>query len=193
MRVASLVLSSVIALAVLSGAAPAGAHGETANLSLDAMARGDAMVEVQVALSYADDGHPVEGAEVTASATGPGGGAAGPVTLASIGLGGYRGELPTPAAGTWTVRAESADPVASAETTVEVAASGASDTPDTPDTPDPEDTAPGDAPGRTVGGGGDEGQDEDGSSSDAVPWVVAGVVVAVVVGAGVMLLRRRHG
>jgi hypothetical protein len=137
---------------------------------------------VQVALSYTDDGHPAVDAEVTATATGPDGAITGPVRLAPIGLGGYRGELPTPATGTWTVRAESADPVASAEATVEIAESGA------PDPPDPDDTTPADGPGRVAGAG-----DDDGGSADVVPWVVGGVLVVAVVGGGAMLLRRRHG
>jgi hypothetical protein len=180
MRVPSLLLSALVALATLLGASPAGAHSATGNLSLDVVARAGSTVEVQVALSYTDDGHPAEDAEVTATATGPDGATTGPVTLVPIGLGGYRGDLPTPASGTWTVRAESADPVASAEATVEIAGSGA------PDPPDPDDTTPADGPG---GGGGDD----DGGSSDVVPWVVGGVVVVAVVGGGAMLLRRRHG
>lgn len=191
MRVPRLVPSAlvalVVALAVGLAAAPAGAHSETGRLSLDVVDRPGSTLEVQVALSYTDDGHPAEDAEVTASATGPGGETTGPVTLAPVGLGGYRGELTTTGPGTWTVRAESADPAAAAEATVEVPEDAG------PDTPDPDDTVPGDAPGDTDGGGGGGGQDPDGSSSDVIPWVVAGAVVAVAVGGGAMLLRRRRG
>jgi hypothetical protein len=183
MRAPSLLVSALVALASAMVASPAGAHSETGVLSLDLVARPGSTVEVQVALSYTDDGHPAEDALVTASATGPGGATAGPVTLTPIGLGGYRGELQATAAGTWIVRAESADPTATAETTVEIVASG------TPDTPDPDDTAPADEPDA---GGGDVEGDDDGSS-DVVPWVVAGVAVALIVGGGAMLLRRRRG
>ncbi len=171
MRVPSLLLSALLVLvpAVLLDATPAGAHGETADLSVDVVARSGSTVEVQVALSYTDDGHPVEDAQVTASATGPGGATAGPVTLVAIGLGGYRGALPAPTAGTWTVRAESADPVASAEASVEVAGSAA------PDPPDGDDSAPaGDAadePAESVGDRTDAIDDErDDGGSDVVVW-----------------------
>jgi hypothetical protein len=179
MRAPRLLPSALIALGVLLAAVPAGAHSDTGNLSVDVLVRRESAAEVQVALSYASDGHAAEDATVTASATGPDGASAGPVTLAPIGLGGYRGELTLPRAGTWTVRAESADPTASAETTVTLTESR---TPDTsgPGTLDPDVIA-------VVPADGDDG------GSGVVPWVVVGVVLAVAAGGGALLLRRRHG
>jgi hypothetical protein len=180
-------LGALIAVATLGVSAPAaGAHSETGNLQVDVVVRPGLTAEVQVALSYASDGHPAEDATVSASATGPDGRSAGPVALTPIGLGGYRGELPLPGVGAWTVRAEAVEPAASAETTVEVAASPG------PDTPDPDDTEPGDTLDDDDDDGGSGGGGE-GDGSDPWPWIVGGVVVAVAVGAGGLLLRRLQG
>ena len=164
---------------------PAFAHDDSGNLSLDAVARADGTVEVQVALSYTNDGHPADAAEVSATASGPGGATAGPVALTPIGLGGYRGTLSSLDTGAWTVRAESTAPAATAETTVEIAERG------TPATPDPDDTTPDGAPGDTADDGVGSGGDGDDGGSGAVPWIVGAVVLVALLGAGAWLLRRR--
>ena len=126
----------MFAIALLA-AAPVGAHSDTGNLSLEVVGRSPLTLDVRVALSYTSDGHPAEGATVTVTATSPGGATAGPVTLAAIGLGGYRGEVSVPTPGSWTVRAEAVDPAATAEAAVDVAPSAEPDASDGEDPDEP--------------------------------------------------------
>ena len=177
----------------LLAAAPVGAHSDTGNLSLEVVGRSPLTLDVRVALSYTSDGHPAEGATVTVTATSPGGATAGPVTLAAIGLGGYRGEVSVPTPGSWTVRAEAVDPAATAEAAVDVAPSAEPDASDgeDPDEP-PSDVADGPtgptAPTRPNGAG---ATNDDGGSS-AAPWLGGIAAVAVVGGAGAWQVARRR-
>ena len=103
-------------------AGPALAHGDEGMLEVvNAVptAEGD-VVAYTVALTYANDGDPVEGAVVTATARRAGAGAQAPVTLPSIGEGWYAANVNFPGPGRWTVTFTAAEPTATVEAVFEV-------------------------------------------------------------------------
>lgn len=111
---------------VLSGSSIAHAHGDAGLMAIDATsvstsAGAPGELTVQVRITFANDGDPAAGAVATASATEAAGAVAAPVTLADAGGGTYSGSMLLPTHGSWTVRVDSTNPVASAEQTVEVA------------------------------------------------------------------------
>ncbi|HYD08842.1 MAG TPA: hypothetical protein VEA78_01965 [Acidimicrobiales bacterium] len=157
------------------------AHGDVGVLAPVSIAQVDGAmaIDVQVVLTYENDGERVEdGAAVVARAMAADGATAGPVTLtAASAPGAFVGELPVPAAGEWTVHLEATDPAATLEVpvTVEVAAAT------TASTVEATTTATGEL--RAAG-------DDDGGS--ALPVVGLGLLVAIGAAIGYRLTRHRR-
>jgi hypothetical protein len=95
---------------------PAGAHGETGQLTVEVEA-GDApgMSRVRARLIYANDFEPAPGAAVSAEAVGADGAVGASTPLAYDADGVYAGELALPPGGPWTVRVNATNPVATGE------------------------------------------------------------------------------
>jgi hypothetical protein len=103
--------------ALVSGAAPAGAHEGAGTLTVEQVHPAGLSIHYIVLLTWENDGHPAEDATVTATPVGPDGAALTPVTLAPSGAGDgrYAGAVEFPSAGSWTVRFTSIEPTGSAE------------------------------------------------------------------------------
>ncbi len=86
------------------------------------------VVAVTARLAYTDDGEKVTGAAVTVRATGPAGAVVAPLLMTEIGDGVYGGTITLPGPGDWTVAVESAEPTATGQANVTIAAPGASST-----------------------------------------------------------------
>lgn len=120
-RTLALLAAVVVGIAAL--AAPALAHDDQGLFSVTVSEpSGDLAYDLQVALIYSGDREPVEGANVTAVAEGPGG-TAGPFTLEPTEEpGSYATTVTFPAPGEWTVRFTSITPSATIEHPIAVAA-----------------------------------------------------------------------
>lgn len=94
------------------------AHGDTGTIEpvLVEQVEGRLAIDLQLVLTYVDDGERAEGATVTAVATSADGTTTAPVTLTPASApGAYVGVLDVPAAGDWGVRIEASAPDASLE------------------------------------------------------------------------------
>jgi hypothetical protein len=124
-----ILLTTAVFLLLLVGASPVMAHSDTGLLVLEATgSAGPPGVQVRARLVYANDRDPVSSATVTVEATGPNGTAVPPRPLESEGNGVYTAVLALPVAGSWTLRATSLAPEASAEVRFEAAAAPATTT-----------------------------------------------------------------
>jgi hypothetical protein len=210
---AATALALGLTLGVVPGlaGAPAGAHD------------GDAVIEVEVHpaglqihyiahVTWADDGHPADGATVTATAIGADGTQLTPVTLAQADSDGrYAGVLEYPSAGSWTVRITSIDPNGTLEQAQEVTPPPTTTAPANEVTTSP-DEATGDdatsesedfAPADDGTGDSDEAADADdaaaepGDDSDdgGMPLLLVLAAAALVIGgavAAVTVMRRKR-
>lgn len=172
----------------LLGAAPALAHGDDGTLEvLDAVPTpaGDA-VTYTVELTYANDGDPVEGADVSATVRAPGADPRPPITLASIGEGWYAGSVAFPGPGRWTVAFAAVEPAAAVEATYVVPATPTPTPTPTTVAPAPTTTAP--QVDATLAD--DESDLDEGPPAGLIVGVVfaGAALVAVVV---ILILRRR--
>jgi hypothetical protein len=107
----------LLALAVLALARvpqAAAAHGDEGELEVVQATPDDtgSAVTYQVRLTYANDGDPVGGATVTATASTVGEAPQPPITMDAGADGVYQATVTFPAPGEWSVRFESADPEA---------------------------------------------------------------------------------
>lgn len=120
MRALLLVLSTLLSTA----------HGDTGTFEVVETSTSELSAHYLVELRYADDGEAVESADVVLSATGPDGGAVGPVPMAALGDGRYEATVTFPSAGVWGVRISSDAPTAVVEqtSTVGIATTTASPT-----------------------------------------------------------------
>lgn len=111
--------ASVAALGLWLPAAPAAAHGGDAAFEvLEAAEVAPGTVSLQVAVTYANDGDPAEGALVDVVPSGPG--AAPGVRLEREAAGTYAASLELDETGTWVLSLTSAFPPGQAEVSVEV-------------------------------------------------------------------------
>jgi hypothetical protein len=169
-------------LSLLAWAPAAGArvaHGGDGVIEVEAAHPTSTGVHFIVRLTYQNDGDPVSGATVTATAVGPDGQETDPVELSPSDAGGYQGSVDMPEPGQWTVRFRSADPAATLEQATEIPEAASGDetggdgggTPATDDGFAPADDDTGDS----------EAAGEDDSGSDGLPvlLIVAAAVVAV--------------
>ena len=111
-RVASALLIS--ALAVLSSAAPAGAHGGNGTFTIESSTPDATGVRFVVRLVWDNDGHPAADATVTAVAIGQDV-VATPVPMTFTDDGRYTATVPPPDASTWTVRFTAINPTGTGE------------------------------------------------------------------------------
>jgi hypothetical protein len=189
-----LMVAASLVVVGTAGPASAQASQEEGTVEVQAGHPLGASIHYIVHVSHAD-GSPAADATVTATPIDADGNAGEPVTLtpfgaiapdgvqdedATAGQGRYEGFVEFPAAGTWTVRFEADRPAGTAETTVEVLESGATDL----DAPD-------------EGGGFAPAVTDDTSSSvgSGTTVLVIAVVVLVALGgiAAVLRIVRRYG
>jgi hypothetical protein len=205
--VLALALAAALGLLPGVGVSPAGAHDGDAVFEVEAHPAGLAIHYI-VRVTWADDGHPAEGATVTATAIGADGTQLTPVPLVqSDSDGRYTGVLEYPSAGTWTLRITSIDPNGTLQQAQEV-----TPPPTTTAPPSEVTTGPGDATGsdpesgETGGfapadddtGGSDDGDEEATGSGDGsddgsgmpLALILAAIVVIGGAVAAVTLLRR---
>lgn len=179
-------LAAVVAVTALL-ASPAGAHGETGVLTVEAGHPAGQGVHYIVRLTYENDGDAATGATVTATAVGPDGSALAPVELTPLDSDGrYANVVNFPSPGSWTVRFAASEPEATAEVVEDVS-------------PPPATAGDGATTGSTATGGGlafapaDDGtgasgqSDADDDSSGMPLWLVA-VAFLVVVGGAIAAL-----
>lgn len=180
---------AMVAVGVGWGMLPASAHNDEGVLSVVSAVPGPSSSDVTVLLTYTGDGHPVDGATVTAVADDAAGGAIDPVVMGpGPDPGTYRATVGLPSAGTWTVRVTAVSPSATTTFTQDVvgapATTGAPSTAEPAETPSTSTTVTDDRAASTV--------DRASSAGWALPVIVAVVVVlAAVVTLG--LRRRRAG
>ena len=198
-RLAALV--AVVLAVVVALPAVASAHGGPGVIEVDEPeARGDLSIGLRIRISYEDDGHTPDAAdvgEISVEGTGPGGDTVGPETgfEPTEVPGVYAVELTFPEAGSWDLTITSTEPEATQTTTVEVGApdadAGSSD--GTGDEPTTDGTAD-DNSDMTVSSGEasivERGSGGDGPTPLLVTLLVAAVLVVGGV-AGALVLRRR--
>ena len=183
------------ALLVLGPAArPAGAHEGDAVLVVEGVHPAGQSIHYIVRVTWADDGHPAEGATVTATGIAPDGTQLTPVALAPADEDGrYSGAVEYPAPGAWTVRITSIDPTGTIEQSQEVTATATTASPEgTAGSEDTSGFAPADdGTGGSAEGGvdGDEQAAGDDGDDSGMPLVLIVVAALVVVGGAVTALR----
>lgn len=201
--VASGALLLAVIVAVLGvGALPAGAHGAEGELTLTkAEQTGPTTVEVEVGIVYANDGHLAEGADVSATLTGPDGATVGPVELTRTGEATslYAATVDVTAVGEWSVAVTSTEPAGTTSGSVTVVEGFAPTTsaPEAPATTAPPGTeAPApvaevdDAPTTEEASADGAIGDGDGFPSAAIVGASLALFAVVLVG-GVLVARRR--
>lgn len=187
-RLATVGALSAFGVAVLAAlGAPAGAHGAEGTMGIEVTpGTGLLTARVRVLLEYANDRDVAPGATVVAEARGPGGQTVGPQPLTDQGRGVYEATLTMPVAGTWTVTVRAANPSATAQADVVIAAAPTATTA-RPPTGDVRTSSDREARGTRAGRDGDEG------GSGTAPIALAIVALAAGVGIGwVVVMRRRR-
>ncbi len=194
-----------MALMVVFGAAPAGAHGGPAQIEVgDPEPAGDLTLTFPVRITYEGDGHTVDEVDgLTVSGKGPDGAELGPqdAFVAGDAPGVFVATVTLPAEGTWELIVASVEPPGSTNLVAEVASpvtettsgdgTGSIDTaPDSPDDVAPDEVDPGDdtvgsgAAGSDAAGSGDDLDASDtavdGDSDDSVGIPIYAIVIAVV-------------
>ncbi|MEZ5321796.1 MAG: FixH family protein [Microthrixaceae bacterium] len=106
------IVAVLAAVWALTTASPASAHGGPGKLTpLPPKVDGDRGTTFAVRLNFVEDGDPVEDGVVTMVLTGPSGGAEDPVVMTETSTPGtYSATVPTPEAGTYTIRYTSVQP-----------------------------------------------------------------------------------
>lgn len=187
LRVRRLLLLAVALVLVAPQAA--WAHGDEGELEVVEATPDDtgSAVTYRVRLTYANDGDPVGGATVTATASTVGEAPLAPVTFTPAADGVHEGTVAFPSPGDWSVRFESLDPEAGLTVSFTVAEPPPPTTAPPPTEPSAPPTSTDSTPSLA-----DEGADDEGPPTG----LIVGLVVSglLVVGAGVALVvRRRRG
>jgi hypothetical protein len=186
-------MAAVAALVLL--ASPASAHGDEGTMEVvTAEEAGPLEIRAEVGVLYANDDDLATEADVTVTATGPGGETVGPEPVELDHDAVYAATLTVPSAGTWTLAFTSENPAATVETTVDVTGesttTGAPTTSAPPTTElSPATTAPSTA--STDASVTDDTADEDEDSS-ALPIVIGLLVVLAIAGAAIVAIRNRR-
>ena len=212
----ALALGLVLGVVPGLGGSPAGAHDGDAVITLEAHPAGLAIHYI-ARVTWANDGHPAEGATVTVTAIGADGTQLTPVPMAQADSDGrYAGVLEYPSAGSWTVRVTSIEPDGTIEQAQDVTPPPATTAPESEVTTAPDDGTAGDGdeagesdgfapaddgtgdseePGETGGAGSAAEPDEGGGDDGGLPLAVllaAAAVVIVGTAIAVALMRRNR-
>jgi hypothetical protein len=185
-------LALLLAALVVGGSAdPASAHGDEVQLEVVEAIPSDvgSSVLYRVELSYVNDGDPISGATVTATASLPNQPPAAPVAMEPSGQDGvYEATVSFPETGNWTVQFDAGDPVAQLRVTFDVE-------PPPPTTAAPATTAP-ETPASTTApsAGAELADDDEGGDSGPPAGLIVGLVVTglLAVAGGVLLVRQRR-
>lgn len=190
----------VVGVGVAAIAPMAGAHGDDGVLAVVSATPSGSSSTITVKLTFEGDGHPVDGATVTAVADDGAGAAIDPVPMTAAGSPGeYTARLEFPSAAVWNVRVTAVSPSATVTLTQDIA--GPASTSSTPigSTPTSGST-PGSTPASTSGAPVDgvtatreDTAEEAAEQSDSspLPWVLGIGALVVVVGAMAWVVARR--
>jgi hypothetical protein len=187
-RLATVGALSAFGVAVLAAlGAPAGAHGAEGTMGIEVTpGTGSLTARVRVLLEYANDRDLAPGATVVAAARGPGGQTVGPVPLADRGRGLYEGTLTMPVAGTWNVTVSAANPTATAQADVVIAATPTTSTTAGPPSGDVRTSSDREARGIRAAR-----DDEGGSGTAAIALAIVALAAGVGIGWVVVMRWRR--
>lgn len=190
----------VVGVGVAAIAPMAGAHGDDGVLAVVSATPSGSSSTITVKLTFEGDGHPVDGATVTAVADDGAGAAIDPVPMTAAGSPGeYTARLEFPSAAVWNVRVTAVSPSATVTLTQDIAGPASTSSTPTESTPTSGST-PGTTPASTSGAPVDgvtatrEGTAEEAaeqSDSSPLPWVLGIGALVVVVGAVAWVVARR--
>ncbi|HMX64796.1 MAG TPA: FixH family protein [Microthrixaceae bacterium] len=190
----------VVGVGVAAIAPMAGAHGDDGVLAVVSATPSGSSSTITVKLTFEGDGHPVDGATVTAVADDGAGAAIDPVPMTAAGSPGeYTARLEFPSAAVWNVRVTAVSPSATVTLTQDIAGPASTSSTPTGSTPTSGST-PGSTPASTSGAPVDgvtatrEDTAEEAveqSDSSPLPWVLGIGALVVVVGAVAWVVARR--
>lgn len=190
----------VVGVGVAAIAPMAGAHGDDGVLAVVSATPSGSSSTITVKLTFEGDGHPVDGATVTAVADDGAGAAIDPVPMTAAGSPGeYTARLEFPSAAVWNVRVTAVSPSATVTLTQDIAGPASTSSTPTESTPTSGST-PGTTPASTSGAPVDgvtatrEDTAEEAverSDSSPLPWVLGIGALVVVVGAMAWVVARR--
>jgi len=190
----------VVGVGVAAIAPMAGAHGDDGVLAVVSATPSGSSSTITVKLTFEGDGHPVDGATVTAVADDGAGAAIDPVPMTAAGSPGeYTARLEFPSAAVWNVRVTAVSPSATVTLTQDIAGPASTSSTPTESTPTSGST-PGSTPASTSGAPVDgvtatrEDTAEEAverSDSSPLPWVLGIGALVVVVGAVAWVVARR--
>lgn len=180
----------VVGVGVAAIAPMAGAHGDDGVLAVVSGTPSGSSSTITVKLTFEGDGHPVDGATVTAVADDGAGAAIDPVPMTAAGSPGeYTARLEFPSAAVWNVRVTAVSPSATVTLTQDIAGPASTSSTPTESTPASTSEAPVDGVTATREGTGGEAAEQ--SDSSPLPWVLGIGALVVVVGAVAWVVARR--
>lgn len=180
----------VVGVGVAAIAPMAGAHGDDGVLAVVSATPSGSSSTITVKLTFEGDGHPVDGATVTAVADDGAGAAIDPVPMAAAGSPGeYTARLEFPSAAVWNVRVTAVSPSATVTLTQDIAGPASTSSTPTESTPASTSEAPVDGVTATREDTAEEAAEQ--SDSSPLPWVLGIGALVVVVGAVAWVVARR--
>lgn len=180
----------VVGVGVAAIAPMAGAHGDDGVLAVVSATPSGSSSTITVKLTFEGDGHPVDGATVTAVADDGAGAAIDPVPMTAAGSPGeYTARLEFPSAAVWNVRVTAVSPSATVTLTQDIAGPASTSSTPTESTPASTSEAPVDGVTATREGTAEEAAEQ--SDSSPLPWVLGIGALVVVVGAVAWVVARR--
>lgn len=180
----------VVGVGVAAIAPMAGAHGDDGVLAVVSATPSGSSSTITVKLTFEGDGHPVDGATVTAVADDGAGAAIDPVPMTAAGSPGeYTARLEFPSAAVWNVRVTAVSPSATVTLTQDIAGPASTSSTPTGSTPASTSEAPVDGVTATREDTAEEAVEQ--SDSSPLPWVLGIGALVVVVGAVAWVVARR--
>ena len=180
----------VVGVGVAAIAPMAGAHGDDGVLAVVSATPSGSSSTITVKLTFEGDGHPVDGATVTAVADDGAGAAIDPVPMTAAGSPGeYTARLEFPSAAVWNVRVTAVSPSATVTLTQDIAGPASTSSTPTESTPASTSGAPVDGVTATREDTAEEAAEQ--SDSSPLPWVLGIGALVVVVGAVAWVVARR--
>lgn len=190
----------VVGVGVAAIAPMAGAHGDDGVLAVVSATPSGSSSTITVKLTFEGDGHPVDGATVTAVADDGAGAAIDPVPMTAAGSPGeYTARLEFPSAAVWNVRVTAVSPSATVTLTQDIAGPASTSstpigsTPTSGSTPGSTPASTSEAPVDGVTATREDTAEEAAEQSDSspLPWVLGIGALVVVVGAVAWVVARR--